>query len=133
MATLSRADAIAIVKERAAADVAPTLDDPQLGQIVDRAARRDPDGHQPEFAPEGDTGWEPSDWNPTYDLNVACAAAWELKAALTATTKFDIGIDQQRLDRSQIYDHCMEQARMYRARVVGTLPKAPPERRRAHF
>lgn len=110
---IARADAIAVVQSQAATEQAPTLTTPEVEKIVDRSARRDIDG-----TPPGD-----ADWIETYDLNTATALAWERKAALTATSKFDIAIDNQTLTRSQVYQQCMAQAAHYRGKNAGTLSR----------
>lgn len=110
--TIALADAVTVVEGQAATDVAPTLTTPQVEALVERSARADIEGNTP-----GTEGW----W-PTYDLNAATALAWERKAALTATTKFDIDVDGQQLTRSQVYDHCMAQAAVYRSRGGGNIP-----------
>lgn len=122
MAIISRTDAIEVVESQAATDQAPTLTTVEVGKIVDRSARADTDGNAPGS----------SDWTATHDLNAATALAWERKAALTATSKFDIGIDGQQLNRSQVYDHCLTEAARYRRRVAGSLSRAQPENFVAH-
>lgn len=117
MAVLPREDAVSIVEEQAVTDLAPTLTTAQVEAIVDRCARPDPDGNTPDA----------DDWTATYDLNAATAMAWERKAALTATTKFDINIDRQELSRSQVYGHCVAEAKRYRSRIVGTVRRSQPE------
>ena len=110
---IARTDAIAVVQSQAATDLEPSLTQPEVETLVDRSARRDIDGTQP-----GD-----ADWIETYDLNVATALAWERKAALTATSKFDISVDNQTLTRSQVYQQCMAQAAHYRGKNAGTLSR----------
>jgi hypothetical protein len=117
MAVLSRTAAVEVVSDQAAVDLEPTLTGTQVEAIVDRAARMDADGNAPGT----------DDWTATYDLNAATAMAWERKAALTATAKFDLTVDGQTLRRKQVYDHCVAEAKRYRNRVAGTLRRTEPE------
>jgi len=117
MAIISRAAAIDVVTDQAVTDVEPTLTVAQVETIVDRCARVDAAGNTPDDA----------DWTPTHDLNAATALAWERKAALIAASKFDVTVDGQTLSRSQVYEHCMAEAKRYRNRVAGTLRRAKPE------
>ncbi len=47
-----------------------------------------------------------------YNVRNAIFDAWMLKASMAAKD-FDISIDNQKWNRSQIYDHCMDMARAY--------------------
>ena len=113
MIAIDRAAAVEQVTTRCATDDFPALTGPEVEDIVDQAARPDAEGHTP-YA---------DDWLPTFDLNAACAQAWELKAVRTAT-KFDANIDGQQLDRSQIHDQCIKMARFWRGKVAGVGPRA---------
>jgi hypothetical protein len=44
-----------------------------------------------------------------FNLRNAVHEAWVLKASMAAK-EFDISIDQQKWNRSQVYDHCLEMA-----------------------
>ena len=70
---------------------------------------------------DGTVTWQDagSRWAPTWNLNAAAAAAWEMKAALVSG-RFDFAADQQRFDRSQIHAMCLEQADRFRRRGAGT-------------
>lgn len=114
---IERDDAIATVQDQGATDKEPTVGEEAVADIVDRSARMDDD----------DNAVLSDDWTPTYDLNSATALVWERKAALTATAKFDVSIDGQTLTRSQIYDHCMAQAKTFRARVASAVRREQPE------
>ena len=46
----------------------------------------------------------------SYDLNSAAADIWRKKAAHYAPTSFDFSTDNHRIDRSQVYKHCVEMA-----------------------
>jgi hypothetical protein len=47
-----------------------------------------------------------------YNTRNAIHDAWMLKASMSAKD-FDVSIDQQKWNRSQIYEHCLEMARAY--------------------
>lgn len=53
------------------------------------------------------------DWIPTWDLDAAAAAGWEIKAG-RAAGGFDFGEDGQRFNRSQIHTGCMAMVAVYR-------------------
>lgn len=53
----------------------------------------------------------------TYDTRGAVRAAW-LKKAGKVAGKYDFSADGQSFQRSQAYDHCMEQARAYVSVVI---------------
>jgi hypothetical protein len=46
----------------------------------------------------------------TYDLNAAAADIWKKKAGHYAPTAFDFSTDNHNLQRSQIYEHCLDMA-----------------------
>jgi hypothetical protein len=83
--------------------------------LVGEAARPDAEGRLP-----SDDGWL-----PTYDLNAATAAVWEVKAALVAN-RYDTTTDGQQLDRAQLLAHMRTMAAMYRQRIASTLRMQPP-------
>lgn len=58
-------------------------------------------------------------WAPTWDLNAAAAAGWERKAS-KAAGDFDFMTGDQQFMRSQRAAACREQARAYRAKIVGS-------------
>ena len=47
-----------------------------------------------------------------YNLRNSVHEIWVLKASLAAN-EFDVSIDQQKWNRSQIYDHCLQMAEKY--------------------
>lgn len=111
---ISRADAIVRVKNACAWDQTPAVDESIVERAVDAAARPDAAGNAVE---QHDTA---ESWISTYDLNAACAAVWEAKAARVAG-RFDLAVDDQRLDRSQIHKHCLDMAATYRGRTAGAI------------
>lgn len=49
-----------------------------------------------------------------YDINAAAAEVWTKKAAHYAPSSFDFSTDNMRVNRSQVYEHCRQQADYYR-------------------
>jgi hypothetical protein len=60
-------------------------------------------------------------WSPTWDLTWAAAVGWDRKAS-KAAADFDFMTGDQQFMRSQRVAACREQARRYRAQIVGSLP-----------
>lgn len=54
-------------------------------------------------------------WVPTYDLHAAAQDIWEEKAA-AVNAQHDFSADSSSFSVSQIYEHCMNQARWHGAR-----------------
>jgi len=94
-----------------AALVEPTLTQDELDQLLDLARRPDALGVLP-----SDT-----DWEPTWLLEFAAAEGWRWKAG-KVSFHFDFSTDQQSFERSQVYDHCMQQAALYDAYVAQVEP-----------
>jgi len=65
-------------------------------------------------------------WEGTWDLNAAAAEGWRWKAGKVAGN-FTFSTDNQSFDRVQVKDACLEMARMYGNRVVGSIPLVDPE------
>jgi hypothetical protein len=112
---ISAADAVARVKLQSSFDTFPEVDGAVVEAIVVESARPDAEGHV-----AGD-----EDWTPTYDLNAATAAVFELKAA-TAANRYDTSTDGQALSRSQLVAQLRMMAKLYRDRVASTLRRVPP-------
>jgi hypothetical protein len=55
------------------------------------------------------------DWIATYDLHAAAADIWDEKAAVVSVD-YDFSADGASLNRSQVYQQCMAQARYHRSR-----------------
>ena len=118
MATvIERADAIDQVTLLTAAEATPRVEVWEVADLVDAAARPDRNGN-----PVEDLEDEDRVWLPTYDLNQACARVMEVKAAKVAN-RFDIQIDRQGLTRSQMAEQFLRQARAFRSRSMGTVPR----------
>lgn len=93
-----------------------TYSDTELAAIVARYPLADITGEWPYLT----SGSVNTDWTATYDLASAAAEIWEDKAG-TVTGHFDFQADGARFDKSQVYDHHMQQARRWRSRrAVGT-------------
>jgi hypothetical protein len=114
---IERADAIVRVQQACAYDQPPAVDPETVEHAVDAAARPDRHGRPVQQHDDPDRVWL-----PTYDLNAACAAVWDAKAA-QAASRFDLSIDGQTLDRSQLIAHCRTMAATFRSKRLGTLPR----------
>jgi hypothetical protein len=64
-------------------------------------------------------------WTATYDVYAATATVFEVKAARVAN-RFDFSTDGQTLNRSQMVAQLQAQAKMWRARTAGVIPKQSP-------
>lgn len=96
---------------------AATYSNADLAAYIERYPLLDPLGRSPyqvssTSPPEQEAN---PDWTVTYDLNAAAGDIWSEKAG-AASAKFDFTEDAQSFSRSQIYKHCSEMARYYRAR-----------------
>lgn len=98
-----------------AATTDPVLGDSDLDALVAFAARPDPTGRGP-----NDAGWD-----PTYALGAGAAEGWRWKAG-RVTGRVDIQGDDTRLDRSQLFGHCMRMAERYDRQAWATVPLAAP-------
>lgn len=92
-----------------AADMAPTLDDEDLDEILTKARRPDTACRVPSDAA----------WTPTWDLNAAAVEGWEIKAG-RAAGDYDFAASGQRFNRSQVSEQCLKMADLYRRGVSGS-------------
>jgi hypothetical protein len=94
------------LKKMTAWDVEPTLTDDELDELLIPCCLMDK------------TGLPPSDpdWTPTYDLNLAAANGWMIKAARAAAT-VEIDPPGSGIMTSKVFDNCRAMARIYRAKV----------------
>lgn len=60
-------------------------------------------------------------WEPTWDLNRGAAEGWLQKAGKVAARYDFREAEGQDFSRSQIHKHCMEQHRLYKSRITGTV------------
>lgn len=71
------------------------------------------------------------DWTATYDLHAAAADIWEEKAAVVSVD-YDFSADGGSLNRSQVYEQMMGQARYHRSRrnpkTITQIPDVARER-----
>lgn len=79
--------------------------DEELSDIIDSYEAVDKDGNFPGS----------NQWTETYDLHAAAVEVWEAKAAVVHA-QHDFSADGGSYQSSQVYDHCMDQARYHRAR-----------------
>lgn len=86
-----------------APQVEPVLSGDDINDLL--AAARRPDR----------VGRVPSDeaWLPTWDLDAAASAGWELKAG-RAAGDFNVVIDGHAFSRKQVHDQCLAMAKLYR-------------------
>lgn len=87
----------------------PVLDDPTLQALLDDARVPDTFGRyisDPEY-------------EVTYDVNRAIAAAWTVKAAKVAAG-YNFTVENKSFNRSEMYDHFINQARMFAAKAYPT-------------
>jgi len=96
------------LKKMVAADVAPTLTDDEVDELLASAGLSDTAGLS-----HGDEAW-----SPTYDLNAAAAKAWLIKAARAAAM-----IDEPTSGEvtAKVFDNCRAMARIYSARRSSTI------------
>ncbi|MBV9215917.1 MAG: hypothetical protein JO053_07040 [Acidobacteria bacterium] len=101
-------DAIDQLKLMTAWDTEPALTLGELENVLSAASLDDSGGH----APADD------DWEPTYDLDAAAAAAWLIKAARAAAT-----VDEPTAGvvTSKIFDNCRKMAASYSNRRNTTV------------
>lgn len=86
-------------------DVAPTLSDSEIDELLAPTSLVDPSGSAP-GAPE---------WTPTYDLNTAAANGWLIKAARAAAL-VEVDPPSSGLFTSKVFDNCRAMARIYRSK-----------------
>ena len=99
MATLTDRDVLGLML---ANDKEPILTADTLTALLERAAVRDDHNRLP-----GDDGYV-----PTYNLNVAAARGWRMKAARVAAD-YDLDVDQKGLTRSQMIKQMLQMASEY--------------------
>ena len=94
------------------------VEDFRLQEIADEVARiRDDEGLAPL-----DSGY-----SPTYDLYRAASAVWAEKAAMVAEG-YNITVEGASFNRSEVYDHYMQQAGRYAGMAGNLTTNTAPER-----
>jgi len=108
------AELVAELRRKVAEPTARTYSDDDLIAWIRKFPLRDADGYEPQI--QGATGWiVNSAWSPRYDLNRAAARIWQEKAA-ALSTNYDYSADGASLQRSQPYQHAMQQAAYFNSR-----------------
>lgn len=108
--------------ELVAASSEPVLADHELEDIVRACRMRDVNGYSP----------SETAYTLTIDMKLACVNAWTRKASKSASM-YDFSSDNQRFDRSQVYAHCMEQAREWQKRQLATWTASTVTAQRFEF
>ena len=103
-------DALAYVKLKSHAGNAPIVADADIESLLLTCRLADSDGLAPD-----DEGW-----TGKYDLNLAIAEVFEVKASMVATN-FDFSADGASYKRSQTPEFFRAQARIYRNRRSGSV------------
>lgn len=86
-------------------DVAPTLADGEIDELLGQAALMDTNGLAPLH----------EEWTPTYDLNAAAAAGWLIKAG-RASELVEVDPPGSGIVTSKVFDNCLAMARIYAAK-----------------
>ena len=94
------------------------VEDFRLQEIADEVARIKDDS---ELAP-ADSGY-----TPTYDLYRAAAAVWAEKAGMVAEG-YNIKVEGAAFNRSEVYDHYMQQAGRYAGMASSLSTSTAPAR-----
>jgi len=90
-------------------DLAPTLDEAELNELLGTAAMKDAAGSAPAAV----------DWSPTYDLNSAAAQAWLIKAA-RASSLVEVDPPGSGIVTSKVFDNCRAMAQFYSSKRTFT-------------
>lgn len=98
------------LKKMTAWDVAPTLTDAELDELLIPCCVMDKDGLPP----------SDPDWTPTYDINAAAASAWLIKAARAAAT-IEVDPPGSGIFTSKVFENCRAMARIYGAKCRITV------------
>jgi hypothetical protein len=101
------------LKRMTAWDAEPELTETEIDELLAAAQVADENGASPQN----------DDWDPTYDLNSAAASGWLIKAARAANTT-ETEPDSLNVS-SKIFDNCMQMARIYSRKRIGSIKVAP--------
>lgn len=93
------------LKKMTAWDIAPTLADGEIDELLAQSAMADSSG----LAPLNE------EWTPTYNLNAAAAAGWLIKAG-RASELVEVDPPGSGLFSSKVFDNCRAMARIYAAK-----------------
>lgn len=103
------------LKKMTAWDTAPALTETELTELLGNASISDADGFSPTRA----------DWKPTYDLNLAAAAAWMMKAGRVSAL-IEADPPGSGIFTSKVFDNCMAMARIYSAKSRAAVKVSMP-------
>lgn len=110
---MSAEEAKSAIEELGCTADAPALSEALVLRCVTASARQDSLGYAPTS----------ENWKPTYDIAAGLVLVWRLKAS-KAAGKFDFGSDRQTFKRSQVVEHCRQQADFWESQmeaVVGRI------------
>ncbi len=93
------------LKKMTSWDVAPTLADGEIDELLAQFGLEDADGLAPLH----------EEWTPTYDLNAAAAAGWLIKAG-RASELVEVDPPGSGIVTSKVFDNCRAMARIYGAK-----------------
>lgn len=100
---MTEAEARARLERMIAPDMDPVLTSADVDDLLTLAKRPDVDGLLPSDV----------EWTPTWSLDAAAAAAWEVKAG-RAASGYRFSEDGQSFSREQIHTQCLNMAKLYR-------------------
>lgn len=103
--------ALARIATMCAADREPTLDIEDLDFLLGLARRPDIDGLVSTDA----------SWTPTWDLNLAVAEGWRIKAGRVAH-RFNFVKDGQTFDVGSLRQSFLDMATRYQSKTLGSVP-----------
>ncbi|HBR57608.1 MAG TPA: hypothetical protein DEA22_09080 [Blastocatellia bacterium] len=103
------------LKKMTAWDTAPALTEAELTEVLGNAGISDVAGFSPASA----------DWQPTYDLNQAAAAAWMMKAG-RASALVEADPPGSGLFTSKVFENCLAMARIYSAKSRAAVKVSMP-------
>lgn len=100
---MTETEARARLERLTAPDMEPLLDTEDIDDLLELAKRPDTDGYVPSDA----------EWTPTWDIDSAACAAWEVKAG-RAAAGYRFSEDGQSFSRDQVHQQCLNMAKLYR-------------------
>jgi len=108
---MTEADALARLKVMLDYSAQPTLSELEVGYLLIMCKLADSAGRMPSDAA----------WVPTWDLNRGAAEGWRWKASKAAAAMYDFSADGASYSRSQIAEHCRQQALAYQRKIVAAM------------
>lgn len=110
---MTETEARARLERMVAPTLAPVLSYADVSDLMSVARRPDINGVLP-----SETGWV-----PTWDLDAAAAAGWEIKAGRVAS-EFAFSEDGQSFRREQVHAACLNMAKLYRRGTGSVLTQS---------